>query len=172
MGVERKGGHPAATDELGVDGPGRAGQDELLLGIDGPGPGDDDQVGAQGPRREREIDGVGIGLQRGDERAGAIDPRRSQHIVTSAVAHQVGVFEVDDPVGDVVDDDHLGADVLKVLARRTAHSAVSADDDVTAHPGDPLVHPTPFEVLPDLTLGDRADHDGEVVERDADPEDH
>ena len=130
------------------------------------------EIGTQRACRQGEVDGVGVGFQRGDERPGAFDARRAQDLVAGAVTDEMGVFEVDDPLGDGVDDDDLSTDVLEVLTRRATDSPVSADDDVTAHPGDPLVHPTPFEVLPDLTLGDRADHDGEVVERDADPEDH
>jgi hypothetical protein len=84
----------------------------------------------------------------------------------------VRVLEVHDPIGDVVDDDHLRTNVLQVLARRATHPAVATDDDVATHARDSLVHPTPFEVLPDIPLGDRPDHHREVVKSDTDPEDH
>ena len=171
--LEGEHGHPPTADALRVDRPAGPGQQHLRLGIGGARSRDDHQVRSDGSRRQGDVDGVGVGVESGDQCSGSVDAGGPQHGVVGDVAAQVvgeAVAELLETTGVVVDDHDLVAARGQELRGRAPDPPVTADDHVPAHGGDVLVHAASLQMLAEVALGDRLEDDTEVVQNRADAE--
>jgi hypothetical protein len=93
---------------------------------------------------KRHINVVGVGVNCGDQCAGARDPGRLQDAVVGDVTDHGGIWESFEPGGVAVDDDELFAGTGEILRAGPPDSAPAADDHMAGQPVDGPVHPTPL----------------------------
>ena len=103
--------------------------------------------------------------ERGDQRAGAFDAGGGEDLVVGDVAEHGRVLDVLQPGAVAVDDHDLVSGADEVVGARHTDAAPAADDGVTGHPADRFVHPSPFQVLAQVSLDQRLEQDAERVQR-------
>ena len=167
VGLQGEVRHPAAAAALRVDDTVGAGPDQLGFGGVVSGAADDDQVGTQRPRGQGDIDVVGVGVERGHERARFRQAGPVQYGVVGDIADDGQVRQISNPVRVPVDDDYLLDGGDEVVADTAANPSPPADDDVPRGPGQLAAHFPPFEVTSEMALDERFEDYAEGVKGDS-----
>src|SRR2546427_8222914 len=97
------------------------------------GAGEEVQLGPESPSRERDVDGALVGVDRGDEAAGALDACELQDLLAGCVALDVEavlVAQSDERLLGLVDNGIRGVVVLELRDDLRSDAAVTADDEV------------------------------------------